>query len=82
MLAERISKGSTTKEEKDKELKRSFKEITKDTLPAFTRILKIKSLISLICGDVFMFLQFGSMSFFPKVFSMMFRYDDSRRKNN
>ena len=42
-------------------------------LPAYFRMLKNKALTALIVGDMFMFLQIGSFSFYPKIYSMVFR---------
>ena len=43
-------------------------------IPAFKRVFKNKALNCLIIGDVFLFLQIGAYSFYPKIYALIFRY--------
>ena len=74
VLKDKVKRGITTVLEKKEELNRSFVEVTKDMLPAFKRLLKNKALNCLVIGDVFLFLQIGAYSFYPKIYAMIFRF--------
>ena len=74
VLKDKIRRGITTVLEKKEELGRSLKEITVDMIPAFKRVMKNKALSCLIVGDIFLFLQVGAYSFYPKIYALIFRY--------
>ena len=74
VLKDKIRRGITTVLEKKEELGRSLKEITVDMVPAFKRVMKNKALSCLIVGDIFLFLQVGAYSFYPKIYALIFRY--------
>ncbi|XP_063684145.1 solute carrier organic anion transporter family member 4A1-like isoform X2 [Bolinopsis microptera] len=75
VLKDKVRRGITTVLEKKEELGRSLKEITLDMIPAFKRVFKNKALNCLIIGDVFLFLQIGAYSFYPKIYALIFRLD-------
>ena len=74
VLEDKVKRGFTTVLEKKEELNRSLKEITKDMIPSYKRILKNKAVVYLMIGDIFLFLHYGAFTFYPKIYSLLFRY--------
>ncbi|KAL5270596.1 hypothetical protein ACHWQZ_G001337 [Mnemiopsis leidyi] len=73
VLQEKVERGITTVQEKKEELRRSLKEVTKDMIPAFKRLIKNQALNFLIVGDIFMMLSVGAYSYYPKLYVKIFR---------